>query len=183
MNLLKKLFKPKEKKDCNSAQTHIAKLTFLLDYREHYSSMFTEPLSNKELAELYLYRGWVTQFGYRIFSSDQKISESLIGETVNATKYFGLDVFQQVHNFSLEESLGGQYMQLLDSRWRRYDNQVVGNMSDGIPVNYIVSELLRNIGRTDPTTFFSLSHDLIDLLGQIKSQAIEIGLLKGDTSN
>ena len=183
MNFLKKLFKPKEKNDCNSAQTHIGKLTYLLNYREHYSSMFTEPLSNKALAELYLFRGWVTQFGYRIFSSDQEISESLIGETVNTTKYFGLDVFEQVHNFSLEESLGDQYMQLLDSRWRSYDDQVVGNMSNGIPVNYIISQLLRNIERTDPVAFFSLSYDLLDLLGQIKSQAIEIGLLKGDTSN
>lgn len=176
MKFLNKLLKRREKIDFGVA--HIDQFTYLLDYRKHYSPMFSESISDETIAELYLFRGWATQFGYRIFSSDQETSESLIEETVNATKYIGLNVFQELHNFSLEQSLGEQYMRLLSSRWRSYDEQVVGNMSDGIPVNFIVSQLLRNIGSNDPIARFSLSHDLLTLLGQIKSRAIEIGLLK-----
>lgn len=183
MNLLKKLFKPKEKVDFQSA--HIDKFTYLLDYRKHYSPMFSKsisgksiPLSDEAIAELYLFRGWATQFGYRIFSSDLEISESLIGETVNSTKYIGLDVFNKMHNCCLEQTLGGQYTRLLSSRWRAYDEQIVGNMGDGIPVNLIVNQLLKNIGTSDPILFVRLSNDLLSLLDQIKTRSLKIGLLK-----
>ena len=49
----------------------VADTTYLLDHREHYEPMFREAgveLTNRILAELFLFRAWTTQYAYRIFA-------------------------------------------------------------------------------------------------------------------
>jgi hypothetical protein len=104
-----------------------------MDYRSHYKDAL-EGLGESHmratvLAELYIFRAWTAQFGYRIFSSNAGLSEKLIGETVNSTKYLGLDLFQEVHGFSIEDALDAEYMSLVEDRWQKYDLVVSTRLS------------------------------------------------------
>ncbi|MBN1395260.1 MAG: hypothetical protein JW959_09570 [Pirellulales bacterium] len=118
------------------------------------------------------------QFGYRLFSSDIKTSEKLIGETINASKYLGMGIFQQVHGFSVETELGSDFMSLIEDRWQDYD-LVVSTMPkiDRIPTIEIIDVLTKRLGIFDPVVTNGLSMDFISQLDLIKQTAIEIGVL------
>jgi len=132
------------------------------------------------LAELFLFRAWTAQFGYRVFSSNPTASEKLIGETINASKYLGLVAFQQVHGFSLESELGAEFIDLVEDRWRDYD-VVVSTMpkADRLPTMEIVGVLANRLSVADPVVTYGLSMDFLRQLDLIKRTAMEIGVLAG----
>lgn len=176
MSILQRIFKSRPTIDVASASIH--QFTYLLNYREHYSPILGEYISDSVLAELYLFRGWTTQFGYRIFSSDPKASEKLIGETVNSTKHLGLGIFKMTHKFSVEEALKDDYMKLVESRWQAYDVRVSTNTSGGIPTFEIIGTLNYFMQIQDPVVTMRLSTDFLSQLDSIKRNAMEIGLLR-----
>src|SRR5687768_5503070 len=100
MDWLTKLFT--KAPEINAWTAKIDEQIYLLNYRNHYADILDKRVTSRRLAELFLFRAWTAQFGYRIFSLDLKVSEKLIGETVNASHHFGLEAFQQVHGFSVE---------------------------------------------------------------------------------
>jgi hypothetical protein len=158
----------------------IDRLIYLMNYNDHYADILGDHLTHNRLAELFLFRAWTAQFGYRIFSSDPYASEKLIGETVNASKYLGLGMFQQVHGFDVESELGSDFISLIDDRWRDYD-VVVSTMpnADRLPTMEIITVLTKHLDVADPVVTYKLSMDFLVQLDLIKRTAMEIGLLGG----
>jgi hypothetical protein len=176
MGLLRKLFgKPPE---INASTAKIDEQVYLMDYRAHYADILGDHITPLRLAELFLFRAWAAQFGYRIFSSDPDASEKLIRETVNASKYLGLGMFEQVHGFSVENELGTDFISLIEDRWRDYD-VVVSAMprADRFPTMEIIAVLTKRIDIADPEVTYKLSMDVLVQLDLIKRTAMEIGIL------
>lgn len=168
--------------EINAATAKIDEMVYLLNYKSHYTDIFTgvgEPnMMPEAIAELFLFRAWTTQFGYRIFSSDKDASEKLIGETINSTKQLGLGLFQEVHGFSIEDTLGEDYMTLLEDRWQKYDLIVSTRKGGDIPTMELITELTRRIGVSDPTVTYKMSFDFLEQLDLIKKTAIKLGVFR-----
>jgi hypothetical protein len=176
MNLFKNLFARTPK--INAATAKIGEQVYLINYREHYADILQNHITPRCLAELFVFRAWATQFGYRIFSSNSKASEQLIGETVNASKYLGLGIFERVHGFSVERGLGADFMALIEERWRLYD-LVVSTMPklSHLPTMEIISALTERLCVADPDVTSKLSLDFLLQMDFIKRTAMEIGIL------
>jgi hypothetical protein len=154
-------------------------MVFNLDYRSRYAPILLEFLSESAIAEIFLFRAWATQFGYRMFSTNAEVSENLVGETVNSCKYLGLDSFAQIHGFSIEDKLGDDFISLVDDRWRDYDLVVSTDVKQtGIPTEQIIRVLSKklHIARSDITD--ALSTDFLSQLDLIKKRALQLGILK-----
>ena len=166
----------------NVSDAKIDEMVYLIDYKEHYSEILLglkdNFMSNKRLAELLVFRAWTAQFGYRIFSTDEIISEKLIGETVNSCKYLGLGIFQKIHGFSVEAELDSDFITLIESRWREYD-LMVSTMPkiDRIPTSEIISVLTWHLGISDPTITYKLSIDFLAQLDFLKKTALDLRIL------
>jgi hypothetical protein len=165
--------------EINASTAKIDEQVYLMNYRDHYADILVEHVTPRRLAELFLFRAWTAQFGYRIFSSNPEASEKLIGETVNASKHLGLGVFQQAHGFSVEAELGSDLLSLIEDRWRDYD-VVVSTMpkADRLPTMEIVRVLTNRLDVTDPAVTYKLSMDFLFQLDLIKRTAMEIGVLQ-----
>lgn len=153
MNLFNKLFgSSNASKPANTRQvsTGIDEFVYLLDYRAHYGQVLGQHMSDKALAELYLFRGWTTQFGFRIFSAKPEVSEQLITQTVTYTMHVGQKLFYEKHNINIEECLGNSYMNLLDSRWQSYDLIFVNNKNgDNFAAPQITWQLMKHLNIND----------------------------------
>lgn len=177
MEILKRLLRKSRK--INVENTNIDKNTYLMDYRKHYSKKLGNHINKKIISELFLFRAWTSQFGYTIFSSDPKISEKIIYETINTLCHFGLGVFEQIHHFSIEKVFEADFMDLIEERWRSYDLVVSTNPSrDKLPTIEIISQLCKWIDVSDPTVTYELSTDFLSQLDNIKKKAIELGILR-----
>jgi hypothetical protein len=151
---------------------------YLVNYRDHYGRLLGNHISDERLAELFLFRAWTAQIGYRIFSSNAQASERLIGEVVNASKYFGLKMFTTLHGFSIEGVLQDDFISVIEYRWRDYDS-VVPTMpkADRLPTTEIICELTKRLNIVDPVVTYKLSFDFFVQLEFVKRTAIEIGLV------
>ena len=177
MGLFTKLFR--KTPEINVATAKIDKQVYLMNYRHHYATILNEHVTPRRLAELFLFRGWTAQFGYRIFSSNPAASEKLLGETVNASKYLGLAAFQFAHGYSVELELGADYISLIQDRWQSYDHVIVATRpKPGIPTWEIAACLTDRLGVADPLVMFGLAKDFLLQLELIKRTAIDIGVLR-----
>ena len=158
----------------DAATAKIDQQVFLMNYNDHYADILGDHKTHSRLAELFLFRAWTAQYGYRIFSSDPYASEKLIGETVNASNYLGLGMFQEVHGFGIESELGSDFISLIEKRWRDYD-VVVSTMpkADRLPTMEIITVLTKYLDIADPLVTFKLSMDFLVQLDFIKRTAIE----------
>lgn len=177
MNILKKIFLGSK-----HPGLHLAKIdyqVYLLNYNSHYAPILDKYLTRRALAELYIFRAWTAQFGYRIFSSDPEFSDKLIGETVNSSKYLGLGVFYKTHGFNVEEELRGDYMSLIEDRWQHYDVIVSASSGEGsLPAAQIIFALAEKLNIWDAEVAKRLARDFLTQLDFCKRTAIEIGLLR-----
>ena len=176
MGFLQRLFKPRT--PINAATAKIDEQVYLLNYRDHYAPILGKSVTPACLAELYLFRAWTAQFGYRIFSSSPAASEKLIGETVNSCKYLGLGVFREIHGFSIEETLGQAFIDLIEDRWLSYDLCVTeASGAEKVPTLELIAVLTDRLNVADPTVTYKLSFDFGAQLEAIKATAIELGVL------
>ncbi len=165
--------------EINATTAKIDEQVYLMNYRDHYADILADQITPSRLAELFLFRAWTAQFGYRIFSSDAEASEKLIGETVNASKYLGLGMFQQVHGFAVEIELESDFISLIEERWRDYD-VVVSTMpnADRLPTMEIITVLTNRLDVAEPEVTCRLSMDFLVQMDLIKRTAMEIGILR-----
>jgi hypothetical protein len=176
MGLFAKLARKRTKVNVSTAK--IGQQVFFMNYAKEYGGVLGEYLTTQRLAELYLFRGWTAQFGYRIFSTNPDASETLIGEVVNSTHYLGLGMFEQTHGFSIESALGADYLTLIEDRWRVYDLIVSTWTGDGIPTMGLISVLTERLQIADAFVTYPLSINFLTQLDFIKRTALEIGVLE-----
>ena len=154
-------------------------LVFNLDYRSRYAPVLMEFLSESAIAELFLFRAWATQFGYRMFSTNAEASEHLVGETVNSCKYIGLDSFAQIHGFSVEDRLGDDFISLIEDRWRNYDLVISTDVKrQGIPTAQVIAVLCKKLSIDRNDICDALSTEFLLQLDNIKKRALQLGILK-----
>jgi hypothetical protein len=104
---------------------------YLIDYRSHYGPLptfFANPAL--AIAELFLFRAWVTQFGFRIFSSYPQISEDIINRTIMLTSTLGRAMLAQAYGIRFESLFSSDFIELLDSRWNEYDSVIARHQSE-----------------------------------------------------
>lgn len=163
--------------ELNAATARIDEQIYLLDYSEHYSEILEKYLTNRRMAELYLFRAWTAQFGFRVFASDSGKGDKLLSEVVNSSQYVGLAAFELVHGFSIESELGNDYMSLVEDRWGQYDSVIPERVAEvGVPIQEIISLLIERLEIGDGLVFFGLSTDFAAQLSLIKDTAAEIGI-------
>jgi hypothetical protein len=163
----------------DAASARIDEQVYLLNYRDHYAEILGDQCTTARLAELFLFRAWTAQLGYRLFSTDPRASERLIAETVNATKYLGLGVFETVHGFSIESTLGSDFISLIEDRWRNYDDVLIESQKiKPFPTVNIIAALSRRLDLIDPCATYSLSIHFLAQMELVKRTAIELGILR-----
>lgn len=161
-----------------AADSLVGEFTYLVNYRDQYASILGSNITNHALAELYLFRGWTTQLGYRLYSTKPADSETLLNEVVNSTKSIGQQIFSRKHGFSIEETLGSDYISLVNSRWQAYDITFIGNkIGSDIPTPQIIGRLLKFININDPVVSMMLEASFLSQMMSLKSKAIQIGLM------
>ena len=164
--------------DLNAATAKIDEQVYLLNYRNHYAEILGDHATPVRLAELFLFRAWTTQFGFRIFSADAASSEKLMAETINSCRHLGLGVFEKIHGFSVETELGGDFFTLLEDRWQTYDKCVITSPDGGqLPLVPIITAVTNRLGLADPMVTYQLSYDFANQIELIKATALELGLL------
>jgi hypothetical protein len=172
--------------DFNAATVKIDQQVYLLNYTKHYGDLLQGHLSPQVISELFLFRAWTAQFGFRIFCSNPSASEKLTGETVNSVKYLGLGIFEQTHGFSVEDTLGSDFMSLIEDRWGELDCVIVSSKHDGstswLPTMKIIGVLMRRLGIANPIVTYQLSIDFLSQLDFIKQTALATGLLHAQSS-
>ncbi len=164
----------------------IGETTYLMDYREHYGSSFDEtgtPLSNRILAELFLYRAWTAQFAYRM-AADQRAHDALISETVNACHHLGLGIFKLKHGVSVEEELGNDFISLIEDRWGTYDGVVTeyfGSQQaddDKLPFAELAGAFTNLARVTDPLVLYAVAMDTGNHVHEIAENSMQNDLFK-----
>lgn len=153
---------------------------YLMNYQEHYVE-FLQGVKNKNkvIAELFVLRAWTTQLGFRLFSSKPSISEKIIESIIAQGKQLGIGMLNGLENVDIEQEIGMQYMDLIDSRWQEYDKVFIDNKSSELPIptRQICGKLTDFCEIQDPFKFTWLCTDFISHLNKIKEQAIQSKLL------
>lgn len=153
---------------------------YLMTYRNHYSE-FLEGVENKKkvIAELFVFRAWTTQFGFRIFSSQPELSEMIIGQIFNQGK-LGKGMLKQLEQVDIEKETNSEYVDLIDSRWQEYDKIFIENKNSEtpIPTRQICGKLTDLCDIQDPMKFMWICTDFIKHLDNIKQESLKTGLLK-----
>lgn len=154
---------------------------YLMTYQEHYED-FLEGLDNKNkvIAELFVFRAWTTQLGFRLFSSKPEISEKIIESIIAQGKQLGKGMLNMMEQVDIEQETNMQYMDLIDSRWQEYDKVFIDNKSSELPIptRQICGKLQDFCEIKDPTKFTWVCTDFINHVNKIKEDAIEKGLFK-----
>src|SRR5699024_4518364 len=151
---------------------------YLMTYQEHYQE-FLQGVENrnKVIAELFVFRAWTTQLGFRLFSSQPEISEKILESIVAQGKQLGKGMLNKLEQVDIEQEIGMQYMDLIDSRWQEYDKVFINNKSSELPIptRQICGRLEDFCDIKDPAKFMWICTDFINHLNKIKEEAIEQG--------
>lgn len=152
-----------------------------MNYKEHYEEFLEEVENEKKvIAELFVFRAWTTQLGFRLFSSQPEISERIIESIIAQGKQLGKGMLNMMEQVDIENETNLEYMDLIDSRWQAFDKAFIDNKSSELPIptRQICGQLTEFCGIQDPAKFVWICTDFIAHLNQIKESAIENQLLK-----
>lgn len=182
MRILKRIFGKSESQTKGNIleKISIGSYFYLMNYKEHYSE-FLEEIKNEDkvIAELFVFRAWTTQFGFRMFSTQPDISEEIIGQVWNQGK-LGIGMLNQLENVDIEKEFQLDYFELMENRWQELDRVFIANNSNEIPIptRQICSQVMNFCGIKNPFKYMWLCTDFVNQLDKIKHEAINTGLLR-----
>jgi len=121
LSKLKSLFTGKSKKpDVGALQ--LDKLVYLgFDYRNHYRAILKREPTPKQIAELFLFRGWTVQYGYSMLCKEKAAADEIIFQCVMMYQTFGQLFINKLNNMNIESELCDDMVSLIDKRWQDYD--------------------------------------------------------------
>ena len=160
-------------------KVRLDKYLYLFNYSEHYESVLKDATNrDKMICELYLFRAWTTQLGFRLFSNNPDVSDAIIGETVNLSK-FGAGMLAQTEKVDIESIYSQKYIDIMSARWEHYDDIFLAKKDTNFAAQALantVQELSdsKSINNTLVLPVHYLSH-----LEEIKQEAVSVGLLAG----
>lgn len=166
--------KPEKKDDFK-----LGEMVYLMDYRVHYGPILKADPTPKQIAELYLFRGWTVQFFYRIFSTNPEMSEKILAECMYLYQFFGHVLVNGMHNISIERELNSDIGTLIDNRWQNYDSIFIKNRSkEGFPTSALIGDLTTRMSVLNTEISMNLSVEFMKHMQTIKSLAIANGLMR-----
>ena len=136
-------------------------------------------MTEKVLAELFLFRAWTTQYAYRMFAH-ASTHDAFITETVSSCKYLGIGLFEKASGFSIERKLGDEFIELIESRWWHYDEVVVENKNSDttIPARELCGKVCSFAEVVDPEVFVKLCADLLSQVRVTRDNGIAKDMFK-----
>ena len=177
MVIFEKLFKKKTSIDIENLD--VGEYFYLMSYNEHYTE-FLSGIENKNkiIAELFVFRAWTTQFGFRIFSSQPDVSEEIIGKVFNQSK-LGKGMLRLLEHVDIEIETNLEFIELMNNRWKEYDSifNKYKNSEISVPTRQICSRFLELCDVNSPVKFIWICTDFTKQLEIIKHKALKIGLL------
>lgn len=146
------------------------------NYKESYPSLLSSTASSNRsrIAELYLFRAWVTNLGFRVFTSRKEVADRVTYELVNLSNTLGRAVLAMEYGVEFDKISNVDYIILLDSRWQHYDSVLLANQTDESPfadsaIAGAVLQLCRSVG--DPISQMSVASGYLIQLAQIREVA------------
>jgi len=154
------------------------KYLYLLNYSERYESILKDaPDRDKIICELYLFRAWTTQLGFRLFCTNPDVSEAIIGEAVNLSK-FGTGVLAQTEKVDIESIFGQTYIDIMSERWELYDDIFISNKDTNFAAADLAAAFQKLCNSDAINTLIVLPVHYLTHLEEIKQDAVNIGLLE-----
>lgn len=102
---------------------NLGKYFYLCKYENHYD-VFLKGVLNKSriLCELFLFRAWVTQLGFRLANPKREFSDGVIYEVVNLCSTLGRGLVLDFKGIKIEEIFDNNFISILNERWQDYDD-------------------------------------------------------------
>lgn len=178
MRVFDKLFKKKKSIDIENLD--VGEYFYLMSYNENYTEFLSGiENKNKVIAELFVFRAWTTQFGFRIFSSQPEVSEEIIEKVFNQGK-LGKGMLSLLEHVDIEIETNREYVDLINNRWQEYDKMFIEHKNSEIPIptREICSRFLDFCDVHSPIKFIWICTDFMKQLEIIKQKALKIGLLR-----
>jgi hypothetical protein len=100
----------------NVGKIDLGKNLYLLDYGQQYIDFLSlAPDRKLAISELYTFRGWTTQWGFRLFSPNQETGEKMIYDVWNLCGTLGRISIEAKYKITIPDS------SIVESRWQEYD--------------------------------------------------------------
>jgi hypothetical protein len=160
---------------------NLGKFFYLMDYAEHYKK-FLKDVSDipKVISELFFFRAWTTQLGFKLFLPSETNPEKFSLEISNQDKIFGKKMLFHVNRIDIEKTLNDKFINLLDDRWDFYDKIYFDFKDENppVPVKEICGKLMEYCGIDNNEKLNLLQKDFSDNLEQIKQELIKLEIVK-----
>lgn len=110
------------------------KFYYLMSYEEEYSNLISQYSDSQQiLAELFLFRFWLTQYGYRLCKPDAISDEDLLNDIIPNGLTLGSGMFERMNMISIQEALGDSIPELVEDRFHAYDSAIISGKSNSDP--------------------------------------------------
>lgn len=147
---------------------------YTIDYDNEYKELLAA-LSDRAtaLSELFLFRFWLTQYGYRLLKPKEVLEDDLLNDIISNGLTFGRGVFEHAHYVNIEKTLGNSLVALMEDRFKAYDHGVINMKDRDDPLGLLFSTVsLANIILNDSSTQFD-----IYLIEKTNMQLLDIATL------
>jgi len=156
---------------------------YQMKYREHYKPILNDIADGrKAICELYLFRVWTTQFGFRLCCADKgKIAERLVFNTVNlCVSSLAVGLFNLYNQVDVCRDIGGDLKEILVKRFEEYDQVFFKYRAENnlLPVQ-VCSLVMDNLKiSSDANKVNFLCADFQAHMGKIAEEANDLGIIK-----
>jgi hypothetical protein len=147
------------------------KYFYLMNYEQHYAEVLSMmPDRNLAIAELYIFRGWTTQWGFRLFSPNKEIGDKVIYEVWNHGEFLGRIMMEAKYKITVPDA------STVESRWQEYDEVFMRETTQEkpIPALQLATKAASLCGAPEIRPIYLLSMDLLSHVNEIKEEAIKL---------
>ena len=129
---------------------------YTIDYDNEYKELLAAlPDRATALSELFLFRFWLTQYGYRLLKSKGTSEDDLLQDIISNGLTLGRGVFEHAHYVNIERTLGHSLAEVMEDRFKAYDHGVINMKDRDDPLGLLFSTVaLANILFDDSSTQF-----------------------------
>lgn len=99
---------------------------YLMSYEDEYADLLSDlPDPKNAIAELFIFRFWLTQCIYRLCKPDLLTDQEVLDQILPTGLSLGLKMFEHLNNISIENELHGSISDIVEDRFRRYDESFI----------------------------------------------------------
>lgn len=111
------------------------KFYYLMSYKEEYADFYEGlEIPDRVLSELFLFRFWLTQCGYRLCKPEELSKDEILKDIIPNGLTLGKGMFEWINSVNLERSLGENIVELMESRFHLYDSAFISGTCASDPL-------------------------------------------------